>query len=39
MAAARLNGVKPLAWLADVFERLVSGWTKVRQPARLVARA
>jgi transposase len=26
--SAKLNGVKPLAWLTDVLERIVSGRTK-----------
>jgi transposase len=31
VATARLNGVEPLVWLTDVFERMVSGRTKANE--------
>jgi transposase len=31
VATAKLNGVEPLAWLTDVLERVVSGWTKAHE--------
>ena len=36
VAAAKLNGVKPLAWLTDVLERMVSGRTKAHELERLL---
>jgi hypothetical protein len=36
VATAKLNGVEPLAWLTDVLERVVSGWTKAHELARLL---
>jgi transposase len=32
----KLNGVEPLAWLADVLERMVSGRTKAHERERLL---
>jgi transposase len=34
VATAKLNGVEPLAWLADVLERMGSGRTKATELAR-----
>jgi hypothetical protein len=34
--AARLDGVEPLAWLADALERVVSGRTKAHQLVRML---
>ena len=31
VAAAKLNGVEPLAWLTDVLERMVSGRTRATE--------
>jgi transposase len=31
VATAKLNGVKPLAWLTDVLERMVSGRNKAHE--------
>ena len=31
VAAMKLNGVEPLAWLTDVLERMVSGRTKAHE--------
>jgi transposase len=31
VATAKLNGIEPLVWLADVLERMVSGRTKVHK--------
>ena len=36
VATAKLNGVEPLAWLADVLERMVSGRTKAHELERLL---
>jgi hypothetical protein len=36
VATAKLNGVEPLAWLADVLERMVSGRTKAHELKRLL---
>ena len=36
VATAKLNGVEPLAWLTDVFERMVSGRTKAHELERLL---
>ena len=36
VAAAKLNGVEPLAWLTDVLERMVSGRTKAHELERLL---
>ena len=37
VATAKLNGVEPLAWLTDVLERVVSGWTKAHELERLLS--
>jgi transposase len=36
VATATLNGGKPLAWLTDALERMVSGRTKVKELERLL---
>jgi hypothetical protein len=36
IATAMLNGVEPLAWLANVLERMVSGRTKAHELERLL---
>ncbi len=36
VATAKLNGVKPQAWLTDVLERMVSGRTKAHELGRLL---
>ena len=36
VAAAKLNGVEPQAWLTDVLERMVSGRTKAHELERLL---
>ncbi len=36
VATAKLDGVEPLVWLTDVLERMVSGWTKAHELARLL---
>jgi transposase len=36
VATAKLNGVEPFAWLADVLERVVSGRTKAHELERLL---
>ncbi len=36
VATAKLNGVEPLTWLTDVFERMVSGRIKANELARLL---
>jgi hypothetical protein len=36
VATAKLNGVEPLAWLTDVLERVVSGWTKAHELEQLL---
>jgi hypothetical protein len=33
LAAAKLNGVKPSAWLTDVLERMTSGRTRLTSPS------
>jgi transposase len=36
VAAAKLNGVEPSAWLTDVLERMLSGRTKAHELERLL---
>jgi transposase len=36
VAAARLNGVEPLAWLTEVPERMIAGRTKADELERLL---
>jgi transposase len=36
VAAAKPNGVEPLAWLTDVLERMVSGRTRAHGLGRLL---
>jgi transposase len=36
MATAKLNGVEPLAWLTDAFERMVTGRTKAHELEQLL---
>jgi hypothetical protein len=36
VATAKLNGVEPFAYLKDVLERMVSGWTKAHELERLL---
>jgi transposase len=35
-AIAKLNGIEPLAWLADVLKRIVSGRIRASELARLL---
>src|SRR5687768_4301942 len=36
VATAKLNGIEPLVWLADVLERMVSGRTKIHKLGQLL---
>ena len=36
VAAAKVNGVEPQAWLTDVLERMVSGRTKAHELEQLL---
>jgi transposase len=39
VAAEKLDGVEPQAWLTDVLERVVSGRTEANEPERRVPRS